>query len=221
MLGAFAAHFQGQLDNCKALPYNDAVIRSFRSKGLRRFAEHGDSSKLSVQNPDRIRRILLALNVAKSPDAMNVPGFRLYALKGQDRPRPACGRRKRKLASDLCLGRRGCRRRRPGGLSLMSNSRLVRGLKPMHPGEMLREDVLPALGKSKTEIARLLGVSRQTLYDILDEKQPVTPGMALRFGKLLGNGPDLWINLQRAYDLVIAERDLAGKLKKIPTLTAA
>jgi antitoxin HigA-1 len=103
----------------------------------------------------------------------------------------------------------------------MSKNRLVRGLKPMHPGEMLREDVLPALGKSKTDIARLLGVSRQTLYDILDEKQPVTPGMALRLGKLLGNGPDLWINLQRAYDLSVAEHDLAGKLKKIPTLTAA
>jgi len=103
----------------------------------------------------------------------------------------------------------------------MPGNRLVRGLKPMHPGEMLREDVLPAIGKSKGEIARLLGVSRQTLYDILDEKQPVTPGMALRLGKLLGNGPDLWINLQRNYDLAIAERDLAEKLKKIPTLTAA
>ena len=45
--------------------------------------------------------------------------------------------------------------------------------------------------------------------------------MALRLGKLLGNGPDLWINLQRAYDLAVAERDLAAKLKKIPTLTAA
>ncbi len=73
----------------------------------------------------------------------------------------------------------------------------------------------------KELIARLLGVSRQTLYDILDEKQPVTPGMALRLGKLLGNGPDLWINLQRAYDLAVAERNLAAKLKKIPTLTAA
>jgi antitoxin HigA-1 len=104
---------------------------------------------------------------------------------------------------------------------MKSRNRLVRGLKPMHPGEMLREDVLPALGKSKTEIARLLGVSRQTLYDILDEKQPVTPGMALRLGKLLGNGPDLWINLQRAHDLAAAERNLAAKLKKIPTLTAA
>jgi antitoxin HigA-1 len=103
----------------------------------------------------------------------------------------------------------------------MNRNRLVRGLKPMHPGEMLREDVLPALGKSKTEIARLLGISRQTLYDILDEKQPVSPAMALRIGKLLGNGPELWINLQRVYDLAIAERELAGEIKKIPTLPAA
>lgn len=103
----------------------------------------------------------------------------------------------------------------------MSRNRLTRGLKPMHPGEMLRQDILPAIGKSKTEIARLLGISRQTLYDILDEKQPVTPAMALRLGKLLGNGPDLWINLQRAYDLAIAERELAGEIRKIPTLSAA
>ncbi len=103
----------------------------------------------------------------------------------------------------------------------MSRNRLTRGLKPMHPGEMLRQDVLPAIGKSKSEIARLLGISRQTLYDILDEKQPVTPAMALRLGKLLGNGPDLWINLQRAYDLAAAERELAGEIRKIPTLSAA
>src|SRR5882757_1988761 len=62
-----------------------------------------------------------------------------------------------------------------------------RGLPPMHPGELLREEILPALDRSKTEIARLLGVSRQTLYDVLAEKQPVTPGMALRLGKLCGN----------------------------------
>lgn len=103
----------------------------------------------------------------------------------------------------------------------MSRNRLLRGLTPMHPGEMLREDVLPALGKSKAEIARLLRISRQTLYDILDEKQPVTPSMALRLGKLCGNGPDLWINLQRAYDLARVERQLADEIKKIPTLTAA
>lgn len=103
----------------------------------------------------------------------------------------------------------------------MSRNPMLRGLKLTHPGEMLREDVLPALGKSKAEIARLLGISRQTLYDILYEKQPVSPAMALRIGKLLGNGPELWINLQRAYDLAVAERELAVEIKKIPTLTAA
>jgi addiction module HigA family antidote len=70
----------------------------------------------------------------------------------------------------------------------MATNPLLKGLQPMHPGEMLREDVLPSLGKSKTEIASLLGISRQTLFDIQRERQPVTPAMALRFGKLLGTG---------------------------------
>jgi len=64
------------------------VIRLFRSKGLRRFAERGDPSRLSVRNPDRIRRILLALNAARSPDSANVPGFR-FQSKGEDRGRYA------------------------------------------------------------------------------------------------------------------------------------
>jgi antitoxin HigA-1 len=96
-----------------------------------------------------------------------------------------------------------------------------RGLPPMHPGELLREEILPALGRPKTEIARLLGVSRQTLYDILEERQPVTPGMALRLGKLCGNGPDLWLNLQKRYDLDQAARALRAVLAKIPTLETA
>jgi addiction module HigA family antidote len=91
----------------------------------------------------------------------------------------------------------------------------------MHPGELLREDILPALGKSKVEIAKLMGVSRQTLYDILDEKQPVTAGMALRIGKLCGNGAELWLNLQRKYDLAKAEKELASEIKRIPTLAVA
>ena len=103
----------------------------------------------------------------------------------------------------------------------MSNNPLLRGLKATHPGELLREDVLPSLRKSKTEIAHLLGISRQTLYDIIDEKQPITPAMALRFGKLCGNGPDLWMNMQINYDLSIAAQKLAKELKKIPTLEVA
>jgi addiction module HigA family antidote len=96
-----------------------------------------------------------------------------------------------------------------------------RGLPPMHPGELLREEILPALDRPKTEIAKLLGVSRQTLYDILDEKQPVTPTMALRLGKLCGNGPDLWLNLQKRYDLQRAEQELGEKINAIPTLEVA
>jgi addiction module HigA family antidote len=86
----------------------------------------------------------------------------------------------------------------------------------MHPGTLLREDVLPALGRPKAEIARLLGISRQTLYDILDEKQPVTAAMALRLGKLCGNGPNLWLNLQRRYDLEQATKLV--DVSAIPTL---
>jgi addiction module HigA family antidote len=96
-----------------------------------------------------------------------------------------------------------------------------RGLPPMHPGELLREEILPALDRPKTEIAKLLGVSRQTLYDILDEKQPVTPIMALRLGKLCGNGPELWLNLQKRYDLQRAEQELGEKIEAIPTLEVA
>jgi addiction module HigA family antidote len=104
---------------------------------------------------------------------------------------------------------------------MATKNRPLRGLPRVHPGELLREDVLPALRKPKAEIARLLGVSRQTLYDILAEKQPITPAMALRIGKLCGNGPDLWINMQRAFDLDVAEKELAREIEKIPTLTAA
>jgi antitoxin HigA-1 len=96
-----------------------------------------------------------------------------------------------------------------------------RGLPPMHPGELLCEEILPALGRTKTEIAKLLGVSRQTLYDILEEKQPVTPMMALRLGKLCGNGPDLWLNLQKRFDLQRAEQELGERINAIPTLEVA
>ena len=79
----------------------------------------------------------------------------------------------------------------------MIGNPLTSGLRPVHPGELLREDVLPALGRSKAEIARLLGVSRQTLYDILGEKQPITAAMALRIGKLCGDGPMIWLSMQQ------------------------
>lgn len=101
----------------------------------------------------------------------------------------------------------------------MSNL-LLAGLQPTHPGELLREDVLPALGRSKAEIARLLKVSRQTLYDVLRERQPITTTLALKIGKLTGTTPESWLNMQHAYDLAMTERQIGAELEDIPTLSA-
>ena len=81
------------------------------------------------------------------------------------------------------------------------------GLIPSHPGEILR-DALDAIDLSKVEVARRLGISRQTLYDILNERMAVTPEMAVRLGALFGNGAGIWAGLQVNHDLAIAEREV-------------
>jgi len=90
------------------------------------------------------------------------------------------------------------------------------GMTPVHPGEMLREDVLPALGLSVSEAARQLGVTRQTLHRILAGTTAITPEMALRLGRFCGNGPGLWLRMQQGYDIWHAERRLRDQLEKIP-----
>ena len=103
----------------------------------------------------------------------------------------------------------------------MSRNPLLKGLAPTHPGQHLREDILPALDRPRSEIARLLGISRQTFYDVLNEKAPITPNLALRIGKLVGGGAEVWLRMQQAFDLEAAERKIRGELKAIPTLRAA
>lgn len=90
---------------------------------------------------------------------------------------------------------------------------------PTHPGQLLREDVIPATGRTKTEIASLLGISRQHLYDILEERKPVSPAVAVRLGKLFGDGPGIWIRMQAAYDTWQAEQLV--DVSSIPTIHAA
>ena len=72
---------------------------------------------------------------------------------------------------------------------------------PTHPGAILREDVFPTLGISVTEFAKHLGISRQTLHSVLAEKSAITPELALRIGTFLGNGPQIWIEMQSKFDL--------------------
>ena len=92
--------------------------------------------------------------------------------------------------------------------------------RPSHPGELLREDILPALRLTVTAAAEKLGVSRQTLHAILSERSSVTPEMAVRLGKLCGDGPDIWLRMQMAHDLWQAKRNLADVVEQIPTLHA-
>jgi addiction module HigA family antidote len=73
--------------------------------------------------------------------------------------------------------------------------------RPTHPGEILREDVLPETGLSQGEFASLLGVSRRTVNEILQEKRPVTVDMAHRLARALGTSPDVWLRLQLDVDL--------------------
>lgn len=91
---------------------------------------------------------------------------------------------------------------------------------PIHPGEIVRDDVLPALGLSVSEAARRLRVSRQQLHRILACTHPITTEMALRIGKLAGNGPGLWLRMQQSYDLWHTERSLKDELRTIEPVEA-
>ncbi|MBF0625245.1 MAG: HigA family addiction module antidote protein [Magnetococcales bacterium] len=92
---------------------------------------------------------------------------------------------------------------------------------PSHPGALLRDTVLPALGLSVSEAARQLRVSRQTLHRILAGTHAVTPAMAVRLGKFCGNGPELWLRMQQAHDLWQAQEQLRDELPHIPTYQTA
>ena len=87
---------------------------------------------------------------------------------------------------------------------------------PSHPGELLREDVLPAVGIGKSQLAQALGISRQHLYDILNERKPVSPDVAARLGKAFGDGAGVWLRMQAAYDAWHAEQTVdVSKIKLI------
>lgn len=100
----------------------------------------------------------------------------------------------------------------------------ARGQPPMHPGELLDTVVLPALkemGYRREDVWKLAGVGRRTFFNIVGGKSPVTPEIALRFGKAFGNGPGLWMELQARWDLAQAAARLGDALDAVPALNAA
>ncbi len=90
--------------------------------------------------------------------------------------------------------------------------------KPTHPGAVLRDTYLPATGQTVAQAAERLGVGRTHLHKVVAERCSVTPDMAHRLGKLIGNGPDLWINMQVAHDMWVARERLGDALDAIPTV---
>jgi len=102
----------------------------------------------------------------------------------------------------------------------MRNTR-TRKIRPTHPGEMLREDFLPDYGLTVSSFAKALGVSRQTINELLRERRAVSPEMALRLSRLFGNTPEFWLNAQRAIDLWEASQAIKEKIRHISPLSAA
>ena len=90
-----------------------------------------------------------------------------------------------------------------------------------HHGEMLKEDFLVDYGLNATSLAMALGVSRQTINEILRERRSITPEMALRFSRLFGNTPEFWLSAQHAHDLWDSEQRILGELDQIEPLDAA
>lgn len=95
-----------------------------------------------------------------------------------------------------------------------------RKVRPTHPGEMLREDFLPEYELTVSGFAKAIGVSRQTVNELLRERRAISPEMALRLARLFGNSPEFWLNAQRAVDLWDAEKTVRKKVDAIHPLTA-
>ncbi len=87
--------------------------------------------------------------------------------------------------------------------------------KPTHPGEVLREDVLPTMHESVSGFANRVGMSRQSIHAILACKRSISPEAALRIGAVVGNGARVWLAMQMEYDLWETEQALHDKLSAI------
>jgi addiction module HigA family antidote len=93
--------------------------------------------------------------------------------------------------------------------------------RPTHPGEVLREDFLADYGLTVAGLADALGVSRQTVNELLRERRALSPEMALRLSRLFGNTPEFWLNLQRAVDLWDAHQAIKSTVRRIKPLSIA
>ena len=93
--------------------------------------------------------------------------------------------------------------------------------KPTHPGEMLREDFMPDYQLSVSSLAKALGVSRQSINELVRERRALSPEMAVRLGRLFGNSAEFWLNAQRGVDLWKANQALKSEVARIQPIRVA
>lgn len=92
--------------------------------------------------------------------------------------------------------------------------------RPTHPGEMIREEYMPDYGLSVRDLAEMMGVSRQSVNELVHERRALSTDMALRLSALFGGSPESWLNLQRNVDIWDASHRLSGEIKLIRQLSA-
>jgi addiction module HigA family antidote len=155
-----------------------------------------DPSKVNSAWRARIRQILSALHVAERPADLDIPGFDFHELKGD--------------------------RKGTFAVKVTGNWRNVdeMTMEPSHPGEILRETIIPALGMTIKDVAVHLGVSRAALSDLVNEKRSVSLDMARRLGAAFGNGARFWLALQMQYDLWHAEHSERARMIAVKPLKA-
>ena len=98
----------------------------------------------------------------------------------------------------------------------------MNNMRPIHPGEILREEFLVPLGMSAHALALELKVPAPRMNDIVRERRAITPDTALRLARYFGTTPEFWLNLQTAYDLKVVKREKGTRIEKeVQVRTAA
>ena len=174
------------------------MIGSFRHKGLEEIYVTGKTRRIGAGQVGKCARILQLLEVATRAEDMNIAGFRFHRLRAARNAGRCVGR---EITALLSAGWAKTPWRSILKTTISDRVMKRNGLPLIHPGEIIREDILPSVGLSITAAAKALGVSRQMLHDILAGRRPLSAVMCLKVARLFGGSPEVWMRLQATYDL--------------------
>ena len=186
-------------------------VRSLAHKGLRRLHQDNSSKGLSADTVDKLRKMLAFLDAMQDPEQLRaLPTWKAHILTG-DRKGTIELARHPQLAADLPDRRRRNHRYQPRGLPLKGKATMAM-VNPVHPGDFIRTEVIEAHRLSVTAAAKVLGVSRPALSNLLNQNADLSAEMALRIEKAFGVNMDTLMRMQAAYDIAQARKD-ANKIR--------